>query len=750
MLKVIRYLNKHICAIILVIIFLIIQAACDLSLPEYTSKIVNIGIQQGGIESVVPVVLRESQFYKIKLFLKSEDKEFLDKSYKEIKKNNLSTENYDNYLKKYPALKNEPLYLKVKLEKDEENKLNNILRKPILIIYALESDSDFAEDITKKIAGDLSLNASNAPVDIFKLLQSLPEEELEKLVDVINNSLNKVPESLISQIGIEYLRNEYEAVGINIDSIQQNFILSSGIKMLGLALLSMASVILVVLLASRIAAKLGKNLRNDVFKKVIYFSNNEINKFQTASLITRTTNDIQQVQTLLVMLLRTVFYAPILGIGGFVKVLDTNRSMSWVIGVALLAILVVVGSLLGIAMPRFKKAQSLIDKLNGVSREILTGIPVIRAFTTEKHEEKRFDSVNIDLTKTNLFVNRIMIIMMPAMMFIMNAITVLIVYVGAGSIDDGLMQVGDLMAFIQYTMQIVMAFLLISMVSILLPRAMVSARRIGEILDTENTVLNPERPQNFYISKKGCVEFQNVSFTYPDSSKETLSNISFVANRGKTTAIIGSTGSGKSTLVNLIPRFFDVTEGKILVDGVDIRNVNQQELRKIIGFVPQKAILFSGTIKDNIKYGNERASINEIKKSAKIAQATHFIESKEEKYDAFISQGGGNVSGGQKQRLSIARAIAKNPEIFIFDDSFSALDYKTDIVLRKALREETKGSTSIIVAQRISTVLNADLILVLDKGKIVGRGTHKELMKTCETYKQIALSQLSKEELENE
>lgn len=750
MLKVIKYLKQSIGAIILVVILLIIQAACDLSLPGYTSKIVNIGIQQGGIENIVPEVIRESQFYKIKLFLKNDDKEIFENSYKEISKENLSEKEYNNYVSEYQALKNEPLYIKKELEKSEENKLINILSKPVLMIYALESDLEFAQSIGNNVSANLLNDADSNSLNIFEILKMLPEKQLNIIIDQINTSLSSIPDSLISQVGVEYLRNEYTAVGMDIDSMQIHYILSSGIKMLSLALLSMVSVVLVVLLASRIAAKLGKLLRKDVFQKVLYFSNNEFNKFSTASLITRTTNDIQQVQTLLVMLLRMIFYAPILGIGGLLRVLNTNKSMSWIIGVALAAIIVVVGSLFGMAMPRFKKVQSLIDKLNGVSREILTGIPVIRAFQTEDHEEKRFDDVNIDLTKTNLFVNRIMIVMMPALMFIMNGITVLIVYAGSANINEGVMQVGDLMAFIQYTMQIVMAFLFISMVSVLLPRAMVCVKRIGEVLSIDNTVLDPERPENFYTSKKGYVEFKNVSFTYPGSDKETLSDISFTAKKGQTIAIIGSTGSGKSTLINLIPRLFDVTKGQILVDGVDIKNVSQHELREKIGFVPQKAVLFSGTIKENIKYGNERAHADEVKKATRIAQATNFIESKEEKYDAFISQGGSNVSGGQKQRLSIARAIAKNPEIFIFDDSFSALDYKTDVALRKALKEETKGSTSIIVAQRISTVLNADLILVLDKGKIVGRGTHKELMKNCEIYRQIALSQLSKEELEDE
>ena len=492
---------------------------------------------------------------------------------------------------------------------------------------------------------------------------------------------------------------------------------------------------------------MAKNLRKDVFSKVVSFSNNEFDKFSTASLITRTTNDIQQIQTFIVMMLRMIFYAPILGIGGLIKVLGTDKSMTWIIGVAILAIIVILGVLFGTTMPKFKMVQVQVDKVNGVAREILTGIPVIRAFTTERYEEERFDRANRELTKTNLFVNRVMTIMMPTMMFIMNGISVLIVWVGAHQINDGNMQVGNLMAFIQYTMQIVMSFLMISMVSIMLPRAMVSASRIQEVLNTELLVADPQKPQQFITSRKGYVEYKNVSFKYPGSDDYILKDISFTAKPGKVTAIIGSTGSGKSTLINLIPRLFDVSNGEVLVDGVNIKNVDQHELREKIGFVPQKGILFSGTIESNIRYGKRNATMDEIKEAVKIAQAEEFIESKPEKYDTEISQGGTNVSGGQKQRLAIARALVKNPEILVFDDSFSALDYKTDVALRKSLRHERCNSTRIVVAQRISTVLDAYEIIVLDKGRIVGKGTHEELMKNCETYKQIALSQLSKSEL---
>ena len=519
--------------------------------------------------------------------------------------------------------------------------------------------------------------------------------------------------------------------------------------MLGIALISAACAVSIMLLSSRVAARLGSTLRDKVFKKVLGFSKTEFRNFSTASLITRSTNDIQQIQSLISILFRVVVYAPIMGIGGFVRVLaQSNTSMAWIIGLAILCIIGIVLTLFIVAIPKFKKLQELIDKLNLVSREILTGLPVIRAFNTEKKEEKRFEDANSELMRTNIFVNRSMSIMMPALMFVMNSITLLIVWVGGQNIDQGIMQVGDLMAFIQYTMHIVMSFLMISLISIMLPRAAVSAKRINEVLETENSIKDLEQTKEFDNNKTGVVEFKNVSFRYPDADQELLTDVNFTIEPGKTTAIIGSTGSGKSTIVNLIPRFYDVTGGEILIDGVNIKEVSQQKLREKIGFVPQKGVLFSGTIESNIKYSNPEMTDEQMQRAAKIAQATEFIEAKEDTYKSSIAQGGNNVSGGQKQRLSIARAIAKDPEIFIFDDSFSALDLKTDAALRAELSEITKNKTVIIVAQRISTILNAEQIIVLDEGKIVGIGKHEELMKNCETYSQIALSQLSKEELE--
>jgi len=547
------------------------------------------------------------------------------------------------------------------------------------------------------------------------------------------------------------VRQEYIEQGIDLNKLQNDYIIKSGMEMLGVALISMATAIGIIILSARVSARLGKVLRSKVFKKVLSFSTKEFSEFSTASLITRSTNDIQQIQGLIVMLFRVVVYSPIMGIGGFLKVLNqSDGSMSWIIGVALLAIFMTVGTLFMIAMPKFRILQDLIDKINQVSREILVGLPVIRAFNTEKREESRFEKANKDLMDVNVFVNRAMSIMMPALIFIMNSVMLLIIWYGGKNVDSGVMQVGNMMAFIQYTMYIVMSFLMISMISIVLPRASVSARRINQVLDSDISIKDPDEPKEFDKSKKGLVEFKNVSFRYPDADTEILQDIDFTAEPGKTTAIIGSTGSGKSTIVNLLPRFYDVTEGELYVDGVNVKQVKQKDLRAIIGIVPQKGILFSGTIESNIKYSDENMSDEVMKNAARIAQATEFIEEKEDKYKQEIAQGGNNVSGGQKQRLAIARAIAKDPEIFIFDDSFSALDLKTDAKLRDAISKEIKGKTIIIVAQRISTILNADKIIVLEQGKIVGQGTHKELLQTNEVYKQIALSQLSEEELKQE
>ncbi|WP_252236652.1 ABC transporter ATP-binding protein [Clostridium sp. CH2] len=743
MLKLLKHLKKSVWLILAILVLLVGQAVCDLTLPKYTSDIVNVGIQHGGVDKITPDVIRESEMERLSLFIE-------DKDYKEV------LENYDLVNKgstsdeEYPLLEVENLYVLKNIDKDKIEELNSIFGKPMVMVSNFESDSDKVKAMENQMISSFPPGVLKEDANIFDIFKIMPEEQFKEITSSINEMFSKLDDSSIEQMAVSFVKNEYTKIGVNMDKYQTNYIFSSGAKMLGFALVSMIATILVTLIASRVAATFSRDLRSSVFKKVVGFTNKEFDDFSTASLITRCTNDIQQIQILTVMVLRFVLYAPILGIGGFIKVLNTNSTMSWVIGVAILAILSLVSVLFAIAMPKFKKLQKLVDKINLVAREILTGIPVIRAFSTEKHEEERFDKANKELTDVNLFVNKIMACMMPAMMFIMNGITVLIVWVGASKIENATMQVGDLMAFIQYTMQIIMAFLMLSMISIMISRAAVSAKRIAEVLDTEGLIKDPVSVKSFDNNKKGYVEFKNVNFRYPKAEEDVLSNINFTAKPGETTAIIGSTGSGKTTLVNLIPRFFDTTEGEILVDGVDVRNVTQHDLRDKIGYVPQKGMLFSGTIESNIKYGAENAPKEVIMNAARVAQATEFIEAKDDTYNSPISQGGNNVSGGQKQRLSIARAIAKQPEIYIFDDSFSALDYKTDIVLRKALNEQIKDGTILIVAQRISTVLNADKIIVLDEGKIVGKGTHKELLKSCEVYKQIALSQLSKEELENE
>ena len=748
MLKVLKYLKKSWVSVIAIIALLCLQAATDLALPDYTSKIVNIGIQQGGIENVAPEAIRKEQMENLLIFT-NEDESILE-NYSLLSKENLSEKEYEKEVKKYPELENQEIYILDKLSEEEQEELDNKIARPLMTLSLLEN-SDTQEQIKSKMLGNVpnEQKVILEQMNLIDIIKKMPEEKRDEFLKPINEKLDTMMGSIIEQAAISEVKEEYKALGMDIDKIQNNYILLTGLQMLGIAFISMTSAITIMLLSSRVAAKLGRTLRDLVFRKVLSFSTKEFREFSTASLITRSTNDIQQIQQLITILFRVVVYAPIIGIGGFIHVLTKSQtSMAWIIGLAILCILAIVLVLFIVAMPKFKKLQDLIDKLNLVSREILTGIPVIRAFNTEKHEEERFDKANKKLMKTNVFVNRAMSIMMPALMFIMNSIMLLIIWVGGHDVDQGILQVGDMMAFIQYTMQIVMSFLMISMVSIMLPRATVSAKRINEVLETEPNIKDKEVKKQWDDSKKGLVEFKEVSFRYPDADTEILEDITFTAKPGTTTAIIGSTGSGKSTVVNLIPRFYDVTSGELLIDGVDVRDVSQEELRKKIGFVPQKGVLFSGTIRSNIKYGDPEMSDERMIEAAKIAQATEFIEEKEEKYDSPIAQGGSNVSGGQKQRLSIARAIATDPEIFVFDDSFSALDFKTDSKLRAALKEKTENKTVIIVAQRISTVLNADQIIVLEEGKIVGKGTHKELMENCDTYKQIALSQLSKEELE--
>ena len=756
MLKILKNLKESWTAVIAIIILLCIQAGADLKLPDFTSQIVNVGIQQSGIENVAPEVIRKSTLDNLQYF--TDDYETILENYEIVEKN-------EKNIKEYPLLESEEIYKLKNISKSELENINNIISKPLMTLSVM-SNEETANKIKEKMQ---STNAeSSQEIDQSQMAQMqalstvlengtlmdaikvLPEEARESMLKEVKEQIDSMSDTILKQGAIATVKNEYEAIGVSTTSISNKYIIKTGLQMLGVAMITMVSAISIMFLSSRVAARLGKTLREKVFRKVLSFSNQEFNEFSAASLITRSTNDIQQIQQLLSILFRVVVYAPIIAIGGLITVVSTsNLSMAWIIGLAVLAILIVVGTLFATTMPKFKKSQTLIDKLNLVSREILTGIPVIRAFNTQKREEDRFESANKDLMKNSVFVNSVMSMMMPIMMFIMNSIMILIIWVGGHNIDSGVMQVGDMMAFLQYTMQIVMSFLMISMISIMLPRASVSAKRINEVLEKEPAIKDkPELEQaKFDLKKKGLVEFRNVSFRYPDAESEILSDISFTANPGETTAIIGSTGSGKSTVVNLIPRFYDVTGGEILIDGVNIKDVSQKDLRSKIGFVPQKGILFSGTIESNIKYGKDITD-DEMKRVAEIAQASEFIEKKDEKYDSEIAQGGNNVSGGQKQRLSIARALAIDPEIFVFDDSFSALDLKTDRNLRDALKKQTSGKTIIMVAQRVSTIMNAEQIIVLEDGKIVGKGTHEELLKNCETYKQIALSQLSSEELE--
>ena len=768
--KLLKFLKPYAGAVVAIICILVVQAYCDLSLPTYTSDIVNVGIQQGGIDETVPDTISKKDLNHLLLLVPSDKQELVKNAYTK------STKKYD--------YKGTVMELKSSVKEDDKKmeKLSDILGKPMLLAAGFDSGSDMTQRIEdqmrtnmkkqveakqaeakaqmekaqkeaeeqKKAAAQMSEVPDFDKMDIYDMLNFMGAEGRDALIKQMNKKMNSMQDSIIEQAASTYIKDAYTHVGIDTDQIETSYILYTGAKMLALAFLGMAASIMVGLLASRVGAGVGRGLRENVFRKVVGFSNAEFDKFSTASLITRSTNDIQQIQLLIVMILRMVLYAPIMAIGGIWKVFHTNVSMSWIIGLAVAIIVVIVGFLFFVVMPKFKLIQNQVDRLNLVSREILTGLSVIRAFGTQKHEEERFDDANKALTKTNLFVNRAMTFMMPLMMFVMNSITLLIVWVGGHSINDGVMQVGDMMAFIQYTMQIIMAFLMICMISVMLPRAAVSASRIDEVLTSETMIHDPKQPLRIPEEGKGKVVFDHVSFRYPGAEEDVLHDISFTAEPGKTTAFIGSTGCGKSTLVNLIPRFYDVTDGKITIDGKDVRDVSQHELREKLGYVPQKAVLFSGDIASNILYGNPDGSEAEMIEAATIAQATEFIDQKKKKYKSPISQGGANVSGGQKQRLSIARAIAKHPDVYIFDDSFSALDYKTDATLRAELKEKTAESTVMIVAQRISTILHADQIIVLEDGQIVGKGTHKELLKNCEAYYQIASSQLSEKELEED
>jgi len=721
--------------VVIVIALLVIQALCDLELPQYTSDIINNGIGQSGISKNVPEVLTEDLYEGI-VKISGEDVGIIV-SYDLVVKDNISSKELEELAKDYPLVKKENIYVLKDLNDEELAKLEERIIKPMIIATMLHTNN---EAIIKKL--EIPLNTGD---NLLNSLMSLDDETFNKVIENINKSFEGIEDSLLSGYGANAIKTIYNEVGIDMEEYQMNYIYNKGAFMLAIAGIGMLIAIIVGYLVSKLAARISYYLRNAVVTKIMNFSTAEFKEFGGSSLITRSTNDIEQIRNFFVMLLRIVVFAPIMGIGAFMKVID--NPLNWLIAVALICIIVLISVLFALAMPKFKSMQKLIDKMNLVSREIITGMPVIRTFSTETYEEKRFDKANKKLTKTNLFINRLMNIMMPSMMLVMNIISILIVWYGAKQIDIGTLQVGSLLAFITYTMQIIMSFLMISMVSVMLPRAMVSLKRVKEILNKEISIETKENPLPFKEDEKGTIEFKNVSFKYPDADEAMLKNISFKAEAGTTTAFIGSTGSGKSTLINLIPRFFDVTEGEIIVDGVNIKDVSIKDLRAKIGYVPQKGILFTGTIATNLKLGNDNLKIDEMEECARVSESLEFISKKEKGFDSEISQGGANVSGGQKQRLSIARAIAKNPEIYIFDDSFSALDFKTDAALRKNLKEYAKDATILIVAQRISTIMNADNIIVLNEGEVVGSGTHKELLKTCEIYKEIALSQLKEEEL---
>jgi ATP-binding cassette subfamily B protein len=746
MFKLLKFLKKSVLALIIVILLLILQAYTDLALPTYTSDIINTGIMKSGIDSPVPAVIRKSELDRLTIFMTEQEKDTILPHYSLMDESSYSEKEWSNYLKKYPLLETEELYL---WDGEEEAALTDALGVPSLLVYTLEADSDTSAATRQQLLDQISPGTNQKDVDIFNVLSVVPAEGLTQLVGAMRDGISSMSDMMITAASSAHVKAQYEIIGIDVGKIQNGYIVRTGALMLGLAMIGMLASILVTLIAARVSARMGRDLRTNVFQKVLSFSHKEMDQFSTASLITRSTNDIQQVQNLMVWLIRIVVYSPILAFGAIVKVLHTESSMSWILVVAVGAIFVLIGVLLILAMPKFKLMQKLVDRINLVMREILSGLPVIRAFSTVEHEKKRFDKANLDLTKNSLFVSRVMTFMFPLLLLIMNFISILIIWVAAKGIDEGTIQVGDMIAFIQYTMQIIMSFLMLTMISVMLPRASVAAKRIDEILKTDISIHDPatEEPAN---AAKGLLEFKEVSFRYPNAEEDVLSGISFTARPGETTAIIGSTGSGKSTLINLIPRFYDVTSGSILLDGINIMNMKQNTLRSKLGFVPQKGVLFTGTIESNIKFGDMSTDDEQMKKAARIAQAEEFITDKPEGYQTEIAQGGTNVSGGQKQRLSIARAIAKNPEVYIFDDSFSALDYKTDAKLRKTLKEELSGSTILIIAQRISTIMNAEQILVLDDGRIVGKGTHKELLKNCEVYQQIASSQLSKEELDYE
>jgi ATP-binding cassette subfamily B multidrug efflux pump len=745
MLRLAKYLKPYLLLILIAIALLFVQANADLALPDYLSDIVNYGIQQGGVTNAVPMAIRQSEMNRLLAFMGAENKTAVLADYTLVDKNSVD---YATDVKQYPILATEPVYVLKSVDKAEITRLNPIMGKALLVVSGIEqalADPTKAQAMGQSFGFDLS--KIPAGMDVFAMLQKLPQETLAKMTASVDAKFATLGDKMIVQMAVGAVKTEYAALGVNTDKLQSSYILRVGILMLLVTLLSGACTIAVGYLSARTAAGLARDLRRNVFERVENFSSTEFDKFSTASLITRSTNDITQIQMVVIMMMRMVIYAPIIGIGGVIRAIGKSANMWWIIALAVVVILGLILTVFSIALPKFKAIQNLIDRLNLVTRENLSGMMVIRAFNMQSFEEQRFDKANKDLTSTLLFINRVMVVMMPVMMMVMNIVMLAIIWVGAHQVADSTIQVGDMMAFMQYAMQILFSFLMLSMMFIILPRASVSGDRIAAVLDTEPVIKDPQDPRQFPEPFKGTIEFRDVDFHYPGAEEDVLHDITFTAQPGQTTAFIGTTGSGKSTIVSLIPRFHEVSKGAIYVDGIDIRQVSQHDLHDRIGFVPQKSNLFSGTIESNLRYADENASDDELKLAADIAQASEFIDSKPEGLQSEVAQGGMNVSGGQKQRLAIARALVKKAPIYIFDDSFSALDYKTDAALRKALKEHTGASTLLIVTQRIATIKNAEQIIVLDEGRIVGKGAHHELMNDCEVYRGIALSQLSKEEL---
>lgn len=745
MLRLVKYFKPYVLLILITIGVLYAQAQANLALPDYMSDIINVGIQQGGVADAVPVAIRQSEMDKITLFMNSTERSAVLADYVLV---DHSSSDFDTYLAEYPALANEAVYILSATDQAEIDKLNPIMGKALLTVSTIDqviADPTKASAMAQESGFDLSMLP--AGTDIYAMLANLPETQLNQITTTINDKFASMSDSMIIQSAVTSVRAEYTALGMNLSKLQSNYIIRIGGSMLLLTLLAGVTAIIVGYLSARVAAGLARDVRRDTFKKVESFSKTEFDKFSTASLITRSTNDVTQIQMAVIMIIRMAFYAPIMGVGAVIHAVDKSPSLTWIIALGVVILLGLILTVFTVALPKFKIIQNLIDRLNLVTRENLSGMMVIRAFNNQKFEEDRFDKANKDLTNTSLFVNRVMVVMMPVMMLLMNGLSLLIIWVGAHEIAQSMIQVGDMMAFLQYAMQVVMSFLMLSIMFIILPRASISANRIAEVLDADIAIKDPQKPKQFGKNVQWKIEFRNVSFRYPDAEEDVLHDISFTALPGQTTAIIGSTGSGKSTVVNLIPRFYDVTGGSLFIDGLDVKEVKQSDLRDKIGYIPQKGMLFSGTIESNLRYADENASEETLSSAVEVAQASEFIASMTEGLKSDISQGGTNVSGGQKQRLAIARALVKKPPIYIFDDSFSALDFKTDLALRKALKEYTGSSTVLIVAQRISTIKNAEQIVVLDEGRVMGIGTHQELMKSCKTYREIALSQLSLEEL---